>query len=78
MEICSWDVEKNFTTVKSAYYMLPVVEKKVSSCDKFNVQWFSIRRQHALIVMADSLYYSRFRDYCKVKWISKCSCTVLN
>ncbi|KAF8400205.1 hypothetical protein HHK36_013501 [Tetracentron sinense] len=27
--------------------------------------WFSIKRQHALIVMADSLYYSKFKLYCK-------------
>lgn len=37
------------------------------------VQWFSMRRQHALIVIADSLYYSRFRDYCKVNLILNCS-----
>ncbi|CAN1811303.1 Glycosyltransferase BC10 [Linum perenne] len=28
-------------------------------------QWFSMKRQHALIVVADSLYYSKFRDYCR-------------
>nr|KJB53734.1 hypothetical protein B456_009G002900 [Gossypium raimondii] len=43
-------------------HMLPVVEKKDF---RKGAQWFSIRRQHALVVMADSLYYSRFRDYCK-------------
>ncbi|XP_022730092.1 uncharacterized protein LOC111285109 isoform X1 [Durio zibethinus] len=42
--------------------MLPEVEKKNF---RKGAQWFSMRRQHALIVMADSLYYSRFRDYCK-------------
>ncbi|MBA0817110.1 hypothetical protein Gohar_001698 [Gossypium harknessii] len=43
-------------------HMLPEVEKKDF---RKGAQWFSMRRQHALIVMADSLYYSRFRDYCK-------------
>lgn len=43
-------------------HMLPEVEKK-----DFHkgAQWFTMKRQHALIVMADSLYYSIFRDYCK-------------
>ncbi|GER36172.1 Core-2/I-branching beta-1,6-N-acetylglucosaminyltransferase family protein [Striga asiatica] len=27
--------------------------------------WFTMKRQHALIIMADSLYYSKFRDYCR-------------
>ncbi|KAE8710364.1 putative Eukaryotic aspartyl protease family protein [Hibiscus syriacus] len=43
-------------------HMLPEVEKKDF---RKGAQWFSMKRQHALIVMADSLYYSRFRDYCK-------------
>ncbi|KAG2319274.1 hypothetical protein Bca52824_012487 [Brassica carinata] len=29
-------------------------------------QWFTMKRQHAVIVMADSLYYSKFRKYCGV------------
>lgn len=28
-------------------------------------QWFTMKRQHALIVMADNLYYSKFRQYCR-------------
>uniref|UniRef100_A0A7N0U6I3 Core-2/I-branching beta-1,6-N-acetylglucosaminyltransferase family protein n=1 Tax=Kalanchoe fedtschenkoi TaxID=63787 RepID=A0A7N0U6I3_KALFE len=28
-------------------------------------QWFSIKRQHALVVMADYLYYAKFRDFCQ-------------
>ncbi|CAN1825499.1 Glycosyltransferase BC10 [Linum perenne] len=28
-------------------------------------QWFSMKRQHAIIVMADSLYYRKFRLYCR-------------
>ncbi|KAA3485968.1 Advillin [Gossypium australe] len=51
-------------------HMLPEVEKKDF---RKGAQWFSMRRQHALIVMADSLYYSRFRDYCKVNLILNCS-----
>ncbi|KAA8525751.1 hypothetical protein F0562_007598 [Nyssa sinensis] len=29
------------------------------------IRWFSMKRQHAIIVMADSLYYKKFRLYCK-------------
>lgn len=31
------------------------------------MQWFTMKRQHAIIVMADSLYYTKFRDYCRVR-----------
>lgn len=31
-----------------------------------SVQWFTMKRQHAVATMADSLYYSKFRDYCGV------------
>ncbi|XP_022753417.1 uncharacterized protein LOC111301753 isoform X2 [Durio zibethinus] len=44
-------------------HMLPEVAKKDF---RKGAQWFSMRRQHALIVIADSLYYSKFRDYCKM------------
>ncbi|KAJ0263270.1 hypothetical protein HA466_0036580 [Hirschfeldia incana] len=27
-------------------------------------QWFTMKRQHVVLVMADSLYYSKFREYC--------------
>ncbi|XP_010259898.1 PREDICTED: uncharacterized protein LOC104599175 isoform X2 [Nelumbo nucifera] len=43
-------------------HMLPEVEKKDF---RKGAQWFSMKRQHALIVMADSLYYSKFKLYCK-------------
>ncbi|XP_057459539.1 glycosyltransferase BC10-like [Actinidia eriantha] len=43
-------------------HMLPEVEK---SYFRKGAQWFTMKRQHALVVMADSLYYSKFRDYCK-------------
>ncbi|XP_039154933.1 glycosyltransferase BC10-like [Eucalyptus grandis] len=28
-------------------------------------QWFTMKRQHGLILVADSLYYSKFRDHCQ-------------
>uniref|UniRef100_A0A2N9IP17 Uncharacterized protein n=1 Tax=Fagus sylvatica TaxID=28930 RepID=A0A2N9IP17_FAGSY len=43
-------------------HMLPEIEKKDF---RKGAQWFSMKRQHAVIVMADNLYYSKFRDYCK-------------
>ncbi|KAF5749384.1 hypothetical protein HS088_TW04G01353 [Tripterygium wilfordii] len=44
-------------------HMLPEIEMKDF---RKGAQWFTMTRQHALIVVADSLYYSIFRDYCKV------------
>ncbi|XP_071697498.1 glycosyltransferase BC10-like [Rutidosis leptorrhynchoides] len=43
-------------------HMLPEVEKKFF---RKGAQWFTMKRQHAVIVMADSLYYAKFRDYCR-------------
>ncbi|KAK8550623.1 hypothetical protein V6N12_039322 [Hibiscus sabdariffa] len=43
--------------------MLPEIEK---AAFRKGSQWFSMKRQHAIIVMADTLYYSRFRLYCKM------------
>uniref|UniRef100_A0A5B6Z314 Core-2/I-branching beta-1,6-N-acetylglucosaminyltransferase family protein n=1 Tax=Davidia involucrata TaxID=16924 RepID=A0A5B6Z314_DAVIN len=43
-------------------HMLPEVEKKDF---RKGAQWFTMTRQHAVIITADSLYYSKFRDYCK-------------
>ncbi|CAL1415123.1 unnamed protein product [Linum trigynum] len=43
-------------------HMLPEVDIKDF---RKGAQWFSMKRQHAMIVLADSLYYSKFRDYCK-------------
>ena len=40
-------------------------------------QWFTMKRQHAIIVMADGLYYSRFREYCGVSLSCSCSWLVL-
>ncbi|KAI5415063.1 glycosyltransferase BC10 [Lathyrus oleraceus] len=43
-------------------HMLPEVEVKDF---RKGAQWFSMKRQHAVIVMADYLYYSKFRAYCQ-------------
>ncbi|KAL6560136.1 hypothetical protein OROHE_006374 [Orobanche hederae] len=43
-------------------HMLPEVEMKDF---RKGSQWFTMKRQHAIIIMADSLYYSKFRDNCK-------------
>lgn len=42
--------------------MLPEVEKKDF---RKGSQWFSMKRQHALIVMADSLYFNKFKHHCR-------------
>eukprot|EP00256_Glycine_max_P054101 XP_014620872.1 uncharacterized protein LOC100817202 isoform X3 [Glycine max] len=42
--------------------MLPEVEVKDF---RKGAQWFAMKRQHAIIVMADNLYYSKFRSYCQ-------------
>ncbi|KAG6515345.1 hypothetical protein ZIOFF_025756 [Zingiber officinale] len=43
-------------------HMLPEIEEKDF---RKGSQWFSMKRQHALIVMADSLYFTKFKLYCK-------------
>ncbi|PSR85261.1 Mediator of RNA polymerase II transcription subunit like, partial [Actinidia chinensis var. chinensis] len=43
-------------------HMLPEVEKINF---RKGAQWFTMKRQHAVVIMADSLYYTKFRDYCK-------------
>ncbi|TYJ24758.1 hypothetical protein E1A91_A07G000900v1 [Gossypium mustelinum] len=42
--------------------MMPEVEKNAF---RKGSQWFSMKRQHAIIVMADNLYYRKFKNYCK-------------
>ncbi|EOA18758.1 hypothetical protein CARUB_v10007364mg [Capsella rubella] len=42
-------------------HMLPEIPKKDF---RKGAQWFTMKRQHAVATMADSLYYSKFRDYC--------------
>ncbi|KAK9097732.1 hypothetical protein Syun_024777 [Stephania yunnanensis] len=44
-------------------HMLPEVEKKDF---RKGAQWFTLKRQHATILMADSLYYTKFKLYCKM------------
>ncbi|KAG6427357.1 hypothetical protein SASPL_111599 [Salvia splendens] len=43
-------------------YMLPEVEQKDF---RKGAQWFTMKRQHAIIIMADSLYFRKFREHCK-------------
>lgn len=43
-------------------HMLPEIERKNW---RKGSQWFSIKRQHALLVLADSLYYNKFKLHCK-------------
>ncbi|KAH0894903.1 hypothetical protein HID58_057332 [Brassica napus] len=48
-------------------HMLPEIQKKDfrKGAQKSQVDpWFTMKRQHAVATMADSLYYSKFRDYC--------------
>ncbi|KAJ4758300.1 hypothetical protein LUZ62_023314 [Rhynchospora pubera] len=41
---------------------LPEVEE---SQFRKGAQWFAIKRRHALMILADSLYYTKFKLYCK-------------
>ncbi|XP_052290144.1 glycosyltransferase BC10-like [Citrus sinensis] len=41
--------------------MLPEIEKKNF---RKGSQWFAMKRQHAVITLADNLYYPKFRDVC--------------
>ncbi|XP_058068228.1 glycosyltransferase BC10-like isoform X2 [Magnolia sinica] len=50
-------------TGRYSEHMLPEVEKKVW---RKGAQWFTVKRQHAVLVLADSLYYSKFKFYCKM------------
>ncbi|XP_019463528.1 PREDICTED: uncharacterized protein LOC109362292 isoform X1 [Lupinus angustifolius] len=43
-------------------HMLPEIEVKDF---RKGAQWFSMKRQHAVLVMADHLYYSKFQAYCQ-------------
>ncbi|KAF8404540.1 hypothetical protein HHK36_009427 [Tetracentron sinense] len=53
-------------------HMLPEVKKDFMK----GAQWFSMKRQHALIVMADNLYCSIFKQYCKVAFCLNMVCYV--
>ncbi|XP_078176480.1 glycosyltransferase BC10-like isoform X1 [Carex rostrata] len=43
-------------------HMLPEVEKKDW---RKGAQWFTVKRQHAVLILTDSLYYNKFKHYCK-------------
>ncbi|KAL8137259.1 hypothetical protein V2J09_003260 [Rumex salicifolius] len=43
-------------------HMLPEVEEKDF---RKGSQWFTMKRQHAIIAMADKLYYRKFKEHCK-------------
>ncbi|MED6185780.1 hypothetical protein PIB30_060391 [Stylosanthes scabra] len=51
-----------------SHHMLPEIQMKDF---RKGGQWFTLKRQHALIVMADNLYYSKFRAYCKLGFEGK-------
>ncbi|KAJ8448755.1 hypothetical protein Cgig2_011376 [Carnegiea gigantea] len=59
---CFIDLGPHGTAGRYSEYMLPEVER-----DEFRKgsQWFTMKRQHALIVMADNLYYMKFKLYCR-------------
>ncbi|XP_031476978.1 glycosyltransferase BC10-like [Nymphaea colorata] len=42
--------------------MLPEIETKDW---RKGAQWFIMKRQHALMVLADGIYYSKFKEFCK-------------
>lgn len=42
--------------------LLPEIQKKEW---RKGAQWFTMKRQHALLVVADYLYYSKFRRFCR-------------
>lgn len=43
-------------------HMLPEIEKEDF---RKGAQWFHLKRQHAMIVISDTLYYSKFKNYCR-------------
>ncbi|KAI8017365.1 Glycosyltransferase BC10, partial [Camellia lanceoleosa] len=49
-------------TGRYSEHMLPEVEK---ADFRKGAQWFTMKGQHAVVVMVDSLYYTKFREYCK-------------
>ncbi|PWZ20857.1 hypothetical protein Zm00014a_010520 [Zea mays] len=42
--------------------MLPEIEQRDF---RKGAQWFAITRRHALLILADNLYYNKFKLYCK-------------
>jgi len=53
-------------------HMLPEITKEDF---RKGAQWFTMKRQHAVIVMADSLYHSKFSKYCGPGLEANKSCT---
>ncbi|PKA52906.1 hypothetical protein AXF42_Ash001887 [Apostasia shenzhenica] len=49
-------------TGRYSEHMMPEVEE---NSFRKGSQWFSVKRQHALLILADSLYYTKFKLYCK-------------
>ncbi|KAM0973776.1 hypothetical protein ACFX2I_016940 [Malus domestica] len=49
-------------TGRYSEHMLPEVEKRDF---RKGSQWFSMKRLHAIVMMADSLYYTKFKLYCR-------------
>ncbi|KAK9715587.1 hypothetical protein RND81_06G174900 [Saponaria officinalis] len=43
-------------------HMLPEIKKENF---RKGAQWFTMKRQHALVLISDSLYYSKFKNFCK-------------
>ncbi|KAM7268594.1 hypothetical protein ACFE04_010760 [Oxalis oulophora] len=53
-------------TGRYSEYMMPEIEKQdFRKASQFVYQWFAMKRQHAIIVMADNLYYKKFKHYCQ-------------
>jgi len=48
--------------------MLPEIEERDF---RKGAQWFAITRRHALLILADNLYYKKFKLYCKVCFFSR-------
>ncbi|KAJ4709261.1 Core-2/I-branching beta-1,6-N-acetylglucosaminyltransferase family protein [Melia azedarach] len=51
--------------------MLPEIQLKDF---RKGTQWFTMKRQHAVIVVADNLYYSKFRDHCQRRGEGSINC----
>ncbi|KAJ8486370.1 hypothetical protein OPV22_018855 [Ensete ventricosum] len=58
---CFWDPGPH-GNARYTEHMLPEIEEKDF---RKGSQWFSMKRRHALIVLADNLYYTKFKLYCK-------------
>ncbi|KAK1269050.1 hypothetical protein QJS04_geneDACA013970 [Acorus gramineus] len=49
-------------TGRYSEHMLPEIEEKDF---RKGAQWFTMMRKHALLVLSDNLYYTKFKLYCK-------------